>query len=214
MNAQDILDMIGDAKGSYVWDAQQVRSGLITTEHRKIPARKLWLIAAVIALALLLVGCAVVYVLSLQDMKIGEKTITKQEHYGPNWVVIEETQITYDVLSVQSFSDSPNQQATREWQAYTDSFDPYDLLEIPDEVRLSVPDAYSNFGCWSPEMMEKLDEIAQKHGLKLMGENIGTNQEYVTVLLDTFNLPDLLRPQPYADTKISSVGIYQHSHWN
>ncbi len=210
MNAQDILDMIGDAKGSHVWDAQQVRSGEVRTKVRKFPAKKLWLIAAVIALALLLVGCAVVYVLSLQDMKIGEKTITKKEHYGPGWVVIEETQITYDVLSVQSFSDSPNQQATREWQAYTDSLDPYDSLEIPDEVRLSIPDAYSNYGCWSPEMAEKLDEITQKYGLKLMGESIGTNQTYVTVLLDTFHLPELLRPQPYADTRISSVGIYQH----
>ena len=27
MNSNDILDMIGDANGTYVWDAQEVRSG-------------------------------------------------------------------------------------------------------------------------------------------------------------------------------------------
>ena len=29
MNSNDILDMIGDAQGTYVWDAQEVRSGTI-----------------------------------------------------------------------------------------------------------------------------------------------------------------------------------------
>lgn len=210
MTVHDILDIIGDAKDSYVWDAQQVREGFAIRLNQKAPAKKMWLVAAVIALALLLVGCAVAYVLSLRDMKIGEDIITKQEHYGHNWVVIEETQITYDVLSVQSFSESANQKATREWQAYMDSFDTYDPLEIPDEVRLSVPDSYSNYGCWSVEMMEKLDEIAQKHDLKLMGENIGTNQDYVSALLDTFHLSDFLRQQSYADVQIRSAGIYQH----
>ena len=210
MNAHDILDMVGDAKGTYVWDAQKVRSGEISAKVRKIQTKKMWLFAAIVAMMLLLVGCAVVYVLSLRDMKIGENTITKQEHYGPNWVVIEETQITYDILSVQSFSDSTNQQATREWRTYLDSFDTFDFMEIPDEIRLSVPDIYSDYGCRSPEMMEKLDEIAQMHGLKLMGESIGTNQTYVTVLLDAFNLRDMLHQQPYADVIISSAGIYRH----
>ena len=198
MNVHDILDMIGDAKDTYVWDAQQVRTGSLPRSHRKTVVKKMWLIAAMIALILLLVGCAVVYVLSLRDMKIGENTITEQKHYGPNWEVIEETQITYDVLSVQSFDDSPNQQATREWEAYIDSFDTYDLLKIPDAVRLSVPDDYSHYGCWSPEMMKKLDEIARSHGLNLLGESISANQEYVTILLDTLKLPNLLCQQPYA----------------
>ena len=64
MNAHDILDMIGDAKGTYVWDAQQVRSGNVHSSGKKLFAKKLWLIAAIIALILLLVGCAIVYVMS------------------------------------------------------------------------------------------------------------------------------------------------------
>ena len=175
MNAHDILDMIGEANGTYVWDAEQVRCGNIHSSGKKLVGRKLWLIAAIIALILLLFGCAIVYVLSLQNMKIGENTITEREHYGPNWEVIEETQITYDVLSVQSFSDSPNQRATREWRAYTDTFDTDYFLEIPDEVRRSVPDAYSSYGCWTPEMMKKagrditeiqLEAYGRIHGYK------------------------------------------------
>lgn len=210
MNAHDILDMIGDAKGTYVWDAQQVRSGNIHSSGKKLFAKKLWLIAAIIALILLLVGCAIVYVLSLQDMKIGENTITEREHYGPNWEVIEETQITYDVLSVQSFSDSPNQRATKEWREYTDSFELEYFFNLPEEVGRAVPEGYSNYGCRTPEMMEKLDEIAENYSLKLMGESLYTNQDYVTILLDAVEIPELLHPQTYAEVRLESAGIYQN----
>lgn len=40
MNVNDVLDMIGDAKGTYVWDAQIIRSGATGTEVRKLPAKK------------------------------------------------------------------------------------------------------------------------------------------------------------------------------
>lgn len=181
---------------------------------KNTPKKRFWLIAAIVALTLLLVGCAVVYVLSLTGMKIGQTTHVEPEHYGPNWVVIEETQTTYDVLSVQSFSDSPNQRATREWIAYRDTFDTDYFMEIPDEVRRSVPDTYSSYGCWTPEMMEKLDEIAQKYNLKLLEESMGTNQDYVTIVVDTLKLHNLLRQQSYADIEIKSAGIYQHGSYH
>ena len=145
MNAHDILDMIGDAKGTYVWDAQQVRSGNINSSGKKLFSKKLWLIAAIIALILLLVGCAIVYVMSLQDMKIGEYSVTEPEHYGPNWVVIEAREKTVEVLSVQGFADSPNQQAVKEYRDYLGSID---AETVPEE-----------------EQMEKLSEITQKFGL-------------------------------------------------
>lgn len=42
---------------------------------KKLPARKIWLIAAVIALALLLAGCGIAYVLSLRQLELGTQTI-------------------------------------------------------------------------------------------------------------------------------------------
>ena len=78
MNANAVLDMIGDAKDTYIWDAQQVRSGNVTCNKKKISIKKIWLIAAIIAMLLTLVGCAIVYVLSLQDFEIGSQTTTKE----------------------------------------------------------------------------------------------------------------------------------------
>ena len=62
MNSNDILDMVGDAKGTYVWDAQRIRTGDIPVTKKKTPPKRALLIAAMIALMLLLVGCTVAYV--------------------------------------------------------------------------------------------------------------------------------------------------------
>lgn len=62
MNTNEILDMIGEADASYVWDAQQVRSGNMAGSRKLPRAKHMWLIAAIIALMLLLVGCTIAYV--------------------------------------------------------------------------------------------------------------------------------------------------------
>ena len=49
MNANEILDMIGDAKGTYLWETQKYRDG--TADAKPLP--RLWLVAAVIGLMLL-----------------------------------------------------------------------------------------------------------------------------------------------------------------
>lgn len=61
MKSDDILDMIGDASGKHVWDAQQVRIGKLQSKKKPVPTKRIWLIAAVVALMLLLMGCAVAY---------------------------------------------------------------------------------------------------------------------------------------------------------
>lgn len=62
MNAQDILDLIGDAKGTYVWDAQEVRAGTVPVTKKRPSTKRAILIAAMIALILLLMGCTIAYV--------------------------------------------------------------------------------------------------------------------------------------------------------
>ena len=61
MNAMDLMTGLNNVRDKFVVSAGEFRQG--ERQVRALPKRKLWLIAAVIALALLLVGCAVVYVL-------------------------------------------------------------------------------------------------------------------------------------------------------
>ena len=59
MKEMDILEMIGEARADYILDARSFQKG----EHnmRKASERKVWLVAAVIALAMTLMGCTVAY---------------------------------------------------------------------------------------------------------------------------------------------------------
>ena len=57
MNAMDLIYGLNNVQDSYVASAEAFRQ----QKPKRLPKRKLWLIAALIALTLLLVGCAVAY---------------------------------------------------------------------------------------------------------------------------------------------------------
>ena len=59
MNAMDILYGLNNVRDGYVVAVEEFRQG--EQQVQRLPKKKLWLIAAVVALALLLVGCAVAY---------------------------------------------------------------------------------------------------------------------------------------------------------
>lgn len=59
MNAMDLMTGLNHVRDSFVVEAEAFRQG--KREVYRLPKKRLWLIAAVIALALLLVGCAVAY---------------------------------------------------------------------------------------------------------------------------------------------------------
>ena len=61
MRAMDLLVGFGSVKDSYVISAEEFRQGKNKAQIKRLSTRKMWLIAAVIALTLLLVGCAVAY---------------------------------------------------------------------------------------------------------------------------------------------------------
>ena len=61
MKAMDLLVGFGSVKDSYVISAEEFRQGKQKAQIKRLSTRKMWLIVAVIALTLLLVGCAVAY---------------------------------------------------------------------------------------------------------------------------------------------------------
>lgn len=61
MKAMDLLIGFGSVQDSYVISAEEFRQGKKNAQIKRLSTRKMWLIAAVMALTLLLVGCAVAY---------------------------------------------------------------------------------------------------------------------------------------------------------
>ena len=83
---------------------------------KKLPARKIWLVAAVIALALLLAGCGIAYVLSLRQLELGTQTIPLPAETSQDGTAPTETEVQLAVFSLQGIEGTPNYQANQEWR--------------------------------------------------------------------------------------------------
>lgn len=185
MNANEILDMIGDAKGTYLWETQKYRDG--TAGAKPLPRRRLWLVAAVIGLMMLLVGCTVAYVLRLQDLKVAEYRPTTPTVYDENGDVISlptiapRTQITLQ---------GANQEALAEWNSFCRDYDPDGtIVTANDNNELGIPNPYYiPYGCYSWDMVDKLDEIVQKYDLKLLSPDVGCQSYESSVLFSSLGI--------------------------
>ena len=165
MKAIEFLQLLGETPEAYVLD---VTDG---TAVRK-PPKRIWLIASIVALMLVLVGCAVVYMLRMQDLTVGqwsdEIPIIFDEN--GNQIPIETREPTI-LLSQQN----ANIEALTEWLAFTDAYDPDGSIMAEADMALKsgnpwdLPENYHyTYGCYSQELVDKLDEIVEKYDLKLL----------------------------------------------
>lgn len=201
MKELELLALIGEARDKYVLEAAQTR------ERKKSHLRlsRTALIAAVIAIALLLAGCVAVF-LRLQDMKIGEETYTqKYDLYGHS---IEPEEKVRDILSLAGWGGSPNYQAAKEWHDFQESYDPDEAIASGIVDRRGVPDLYwDTYGCQDAKMMDKVNEIAEKYGLKLLEGQVEVPVPQGPLALEALGIHSLFREGTVEKLKYESGGI-------
>ena len=186
MNPMDIINGLGGIEDGFVMDAAAFRQG--KGKLRPVAKKKLWLLAAVIALALLLVGCTVVYVLRLQDLRVGEYRYTAPTVYDENGEAVPvPTHPLQTLLSLQG----ANQQAFKEWYTYCQEYEQSNPENKQEESK--IPEQYRwNYGCHSMEMVNKLDEIASKYDLTLLSPEVEVESYGTSVLFDALGIEKLL----------------------
>lgn len=165
-------------------------------------------IAAVICLMVILMGCAVI-VMSLQDLVIGERSSFRGEILDSEGNVVKKTEIVRDVISLQGIKDSPSQLAAQEWFEFEES---YDSNLITDDF--IAPDEYDAYFVYNQEMVDKVDEIAQKYGLKLAGK-IAPVQEYQNdIFFDALGLENLHHENASVEVEYLSGYFYECGNFN
>lgn len=103
-------------------------------------------------------------------------------------------------LSMQGYYDSPNQQALMEWLAFRESYDvDKTLLYANDHNESDIPVDYFTYGCYTWDMVNKVNEILEKYDLTLL-----TNQELVQsnepeLWLESLNIDGIFRENANAD---------------
>lgn len=187
----------GDAKNDYGISGEA--SHREKQERHYLSTKRLWLIAAVIALMLLLVGCAVVYVLSLQDLVIGEHSPITQ---SPNM----EGSDTISLISLQNI----NQPALVEWRDFLASYDPDGSLMVANDNNESgIPEPYHLvYNCYTWDMVEKLDEIAEKHNLRLLSQYVDLQAYAYNVLYEALNFESVIKEN--AAAQVEYLDSYFH----
>lgn len=182
MKGKDILLGLNDVGDDLIERAEYGRFSM-EDEKNRIRHRLLrrpFLIAAIVALMLLLVGCAVVYILSMKEISIGQQqTFQDVFAYDPEsgqavaWLGQEA--VTEDVLTLAGVKGSNNYQAAQEWFAFKLTYDPDHSILSELQSAGAVPEfplEYQSYHIYSQEMKDKLDEILDKYGLKPIGKTI------------------------------------------
>lgn len=146
--------------------------------RRKKPVRRLWLLAAVLALlAALSIGAVAAHLLGLQDL------LLPQNQPDPSG----QPSVQEQQLSLSGYINTPESQGLAEWNAFLSS---YDL----DGAILNVVGNYidpelAQYHCYlvyTQEMADKLEEIAAKYTLSLHTWNhvVEDQGEWVSLLGD------------------------------
>lgn len=208
MNLYDLLNVIGEAKESFVLEAIESRNRKST---KRISMHRPLLIAAIVAIMLLLVGCAVVYVLRLQDMSVGKETYT--QNFDDSGKAIDPIEKERDVLTLFGHSGDAIQQATKEWLDFLETYDPDGALMDNNPDHPEIPNQYEyTYSCYTQEMVDKVDEIAEKYGLKLLEEWITFQGWQSDIFLEESGVGTLVLPDSGAEvTGLSGMFYPPHN---
>ncbi len=197
MNSMDLIKALGNVKDLYVMEAEEFRQGKRVSGVKTIPTRRVWLIAAAVVLSLVLVGCAIVYVMSLQDMAFGERV---QEYYDGS-----SRKIT--LLSIQGIEGSPGYKATKEWYEWLQSYDTdMEIYHSEEAFSEDFGDDYYAYNLYSREMKDKLDEICQKYGLELLGKMYVDPD--IAAGCEALQIPGIFRPGAAVEADWGQICYY------
>lgn len=134
---------------------------------RRKSLKRLFMLAAVIALAAALSGLAVAAnFFGLRDTLLPEKGsvyVTDE-----NGIVVPGEYEYKDFVSLSGYMNSPESQALAEWQAFLENYDQDGAIisEIGNSPT-GFEEKYGNYLVYTQEMADKLDAIVEKYGLHL-----------------------------------------------
>ena len=198
MNGKDLLTGLGYIDTRYYEEADTAQ--MAETAKTKFLSRPM-VIAALIGLMVLLMGCAWV-VMNLDELRLGEHSYTAPKYIDEEGNKIPETEKIMDVISLQGVAGSPEQMAAKEWFDFEQSYDTdRKLMNEADENPIEISRDYDAYFVYTQEMVDKVDEIAEKYNLKLLDTRIPFQQYQSDIFLKETGINSLLRSGVDAETQ-------------
>ena len=218
MNGEDLFRGLNYVNLKFIEEAETVTR--LKSEKKVLSLRRPVLVAAIITLLLMLVGCAIVYVLSMQEIHIGQQqTYQDVFEYDPDTgeavAYLGQEAVTEQVLTLGGIKGSKNYQAAQEWFAFKQEYDPDHTIIMELQSTKSVPEfpeEYGFYNIYTQEMKDKLDEIVQKYGLKLIGRTVPFRTEELTC--KALGLEDIVAPGSDATMELDYAGYQECGNLN
>ena len=198
MNGKDLLTKLGDIDQSYYAEAEG--EGTSPAASPRI-LRKPLLVAALIAAALLLMGCAIAYVLSLKDMTLQEKPITIDRFSDDGSEYLGEEEVTQQILTLAGLKGTPGYQAAEEWHNYLEEYNskPENQEDMTGD-RPEFPAEYDIYNLRTQEMKGALDKILKKYDLQPAGAEMPFRTP--AQLLRALDMENVLRAGSSAEMQV------------
>ena len=220
MNGKQLLTGLSNINQKFIEESEMEPAVRKTGTGTRFVLRKHILIAAIIALMVFFMGCAVVYVLSMNGINIGQQqTFQDVFEYDPESgqavAYLGQETVTEEVLTLAGMKGSPNYKAAQEWFAFKQEYDPdhsiFNELQSTGQVP-EFPAEYQAYHLYSQEMKDKLDEILEKYDLNLIGRTIPFKTE--ELVCKALGLEDIVVPGKEAVIKLDYAGYQECGNLN
>lgn len=200
MKGKDLLSGMSFVNSKYIDESENAAFPEKTT----LSIRRPFLLAAVIALLLCLVGCAVVYVLSMQDVKIGEATATRDYRLVDGTYVEDPHEVNQNVLTLAGLKGTNAYQACADYFAFKEEY----TKNMKDMMTNgTLPEDFFENNSYGKAMEAKAAELVEQYGLKLEGEIL----DFRTTrnMCDALGVERFLRDSQELSAEISSGCCYE-----
>ena len=161
MTNMELFMTLGGIRAELLSGAEALQEKPCVLPKPKKKMKRAVLVAAIAALLLLLVGCGAVIAMRLQHLTIPEGTAG-----APSETSFRGEKI--NLISIQGFMGTDSYAAFQEWQNFLSTYDP-DKRILHTNNDFQAPEAYFSYGCYSQEMIDKIDEICKKYHLQPLG---------------------------------------------
>lgn len=175
--------------------------------------RKPLLIAAIVALMVLLMGCAVL-LLHLEDLRVGEETYVDGMRYTQDGSKIPETEKVRHFISIGGAEGGRNYQALKEWMEFKQSYDP-DGTIWKENSGFEKPAQYNNYvDAYSQQMLDKIDELCQKYDLKLEGAAVIFQRSDGDLFSQALGIDSVVNGNQYLQTEFGGARAAESGNFN
>ncbi len=176
MNRKELLDLFAGTEDKFIME--------VLESPRAVRKPRVLLIAALVTASVLLLGCASAF-LWLPELSIGSGIHTMPESTEA---------VPHQVVSFAGLSDSPASQALGQWRAFRENYDPEGKHATNEPDQPDIPNNYEwVYHCYTQEMTQKLDEITEEFGLKLLDTWVPITKKQSEYALEALGVSSLLR---------------------